>query len=211
MNINIIILVIAAYFFIGHCSYSQELYNLNLIVNGDAELFTAGVQTPAWQNTFGDEPETETYGHTGGEYDWDWGKERGYGEGYFRAAIIKPDPRYISQVIDVSAISNDIDAGKVLFSLSGMFAAGEGASTRLESVFKDNTGKKLKAFSTEALKPNEQGNGLEYTAKNKTGEIPKGTTQVEIILHFEYIEDCMNCSTMALADNLSFVLNKKEN
>jgi hypothetical protein len=190
---------------------SQELYNVNLLVNGDAEDLTSQVQSPGWINTFGDEPEMEAYGHTGGEYDWDWGKERGYGEGYLRSSVAKHEPKYLSQQIDVSSISVDVESGNVSYSLGGFFAAGEGASTRLEAVFKNSEGKKISSSATEHLKADEQINWLEYHEKKISGQIPKGTMQVEIVLHFEYPGECSNCSTVAVADNLSFVLNKKEN
>jgi hypothetical protein len=186
---------------------AQDLYNVNLLINGDAETERIESGSPGWINTFGDEPETEAIGHT--EFDSEWGKGRGYGENYFRSSVSKDAEKFLSQSIDLKAIQPDISAGNVAFALNGYFGGGTGASTRLEAVFKDKDGKVIKKESTEPLAETEKSPQLDFFPRSKAGTVPESAVTVDIILHFEYPGECINCSDVAIADNLSFILSKK--
>jgi hypothetical protein len=188
--------------------FSQDMLDYNLLANGDAEIERTDQFTPGWFSSTEGDPQTETYGHTGGEFDWDWGKDKGYGNGYFRAVVMKIQPKYLSQVIDLGSISSSIDSTIISFTLAGYFGGGNEASTRLETVFMDKDGKIISKAGTMLLKDSEKPEPLDLYNRMVSGRVPKGTVKAEVFLRFEFTGECDNCSNMAVADNVSFLLTK---
>ncbi len=203
--------LITAFILFQPAVFSQDLYNRNLLKNNGAEAEKTS-PTAGWLNIFKDEVAATGYGSTGGEFDTDWGKDKGYGNNYFRAGVQTSEPRYISQEIDLSSLSGAIDSGIVNFELSGSFGGGKGASSKLEAIFKNKEGRTIGIESTEHVKPGERTTDEPSLYKHtKSSKVPTGTVTVEIYLRFEFVDICTNCSDVAVADNLSVILIRKTN
>jgi hypothetical protein len=111
-----------------------------------------------------------------------------------------------SQVIDVSALSADIDGTGVLYSLSG-WIAGYFDSTDAVSItatFRDAGNASLGSASIGPLSPADRSNTRDFFFRSTDGTdlLPTGTTSIEVAMNFTGA----NSSLDGYADNLSLTL-----
>jgi hypothetical protein len=186
----------------------------NLIANGDAELEEDGYAS-GWQPR--EIVQSESYGHTSGE--WDYGVTSGPGarERYFRLAV--PDGQEsiaVEQWIAVGAESLIVDNIALTYTLSadvGGLVDGLGTSV-LSVEFLSNGGAMLAQATTGSVPnaelPRPSAGSASLVKRSATGTVPEGTRRMHVTLtglHPNFAA-CPNCSALALADQLSLVLTR---
>lgn len=186
-----------------------DIANQNLLNNSDAEAppTASADAAPGWTGKV----TAETYGHTAGEFSEGWGASHDYGLRYFRVAATAPSAgainAVISQTVDLSRISQDIDNNFVGFKLRGDLTAQANTQAVLEISFMDAAKKVLQTYTTENLSEDEKGSKTQTLeslfVKNVGNQVPDGTRSAEIRLR----TSCNACTNvLAAGDNLSFTV-----
>jgi hypothetical protein len=124
---------------------------------------------------------------------------------YLRMAIgssASVDP--ISQTIDISASSADIDAGRVAATLSGWFGGQAGAHYDYNVKFFDATGDLIDVMTAQAIDMPAGPTALAFSTASMP--VPAGTYEVEVDLSLNQDSDCSSCTSVAYADSLSLLL-----
>lgn len=113
----------------------------------------------------------------------------------------------LSQTIDASAESADIQGGGVSYTLSGYLGgfSSQEDNAVLTVQFKDASGKVLGTASIGPVTAKDRQETTELLQRSTTGKLPSGTTSLVITLSMTRAEGSYNDG---YADNLSLVLNK---
>ncbi len=191
---------------------NNVLSGRNLILNGDAEQATDTMWAPFWQppGTL----EEAGYGQKPGE--WRKGVQGAPHGGccYFRLEWQdKQTTKAAFQTIDLSALSVQIDQGKVWGYLSGYLGGiVEGNTTvHLEVSWQDASGKELDKMSVSAVMPMDLRRAFAGVAsvvqRQQSGPVPRGARKAVVRLSGEPVKDSQ-FGYLALADNLSLTLSE---
>ncbi|HWF92274.1 MAG TPA: hypothetical protein VN684_08315 [Terriglobales bacterium] len=184
----------------------------NLILNGDAEQATDTMWAPFWQP--GGTLEEAGYGQKPGE--WRKGVQGAPHGGccYFRLEWQdKQTSKAAFQTIDLSALSGDIDQGKVWGYLSGYLGGllDGGTTVRLEVSWQDAAGKELDKLSVSAVMPMDLrrpfAGAASVVQRQQSGPIPRGARKAVVRFSGEPMKDSQ-FGYLALADNLSLTLSE---
>lgn len=185
------------------------LLNVNLIQNGDAEA-TLGSSDGAtfapasWQVTQGSLTAVQ-YGASGGFPTTTDPGPANRGSNFFGGGL-NVDNTFAEQQIDVSPLSNPIDQGEIDFAVSGYFGgfADQADTAALEINFKDNNGGLISQTRLGDFTAADRQNQTGLFLDEKTGSIPAGTREIQIILQMQRLGG-FNFND-GYADNLSLVL-----
>jgi hypothetical protein len=187
----------------------------NLILNGDAEQATDTMWAPFWQPA-GTLEET-AYGQKPGE--WRRGVQGAPHGGccYFRLEWQdKQTSKAAFQTIDLSALSEEIDQGKVWGYLSGYLGGllDGGTTVRFEVIWQDASGKELDKLSVSAVMPMDLrrpfAGAASVVQRQQSGPVPRGARKAVVRLSGEPMKDSQ-FGYLALADNLSLTLSVIQN
>jgi uncharacterized protein (TIGR03437 family) len=187
----------AALFILARTVSGQSILNSNLIVNGDAELGSAGTTTtlaniPNWTAT--GKPNVLPYGLAGYVLSSDPAPPD-HGLQYFIGAA--GGASTLTQTISVASGAAIISAGNVKFAASAFLGArsgGEGIPDHVTLAFQNASGE---AFNTITLGP-AGFNGDGMSQQSQIGLVPTGTVQITVTLTLD--------NTFAVADSLSLIL-----
>jgi len=194
----------------GSPAANQSLLGHNLILNGDAEQATDTMWAPSWQPA--GTLEEAGYGQKPGE--WRKGVQGAPHGGccYFRMEWQdKQTSKAAFQTIDLSALSGDIDQGKVWGYLSGYLGGllDGGTTVRLEVSWQDASGKELDKLSVSAVMPMDLrrpfAGAASVVQRQQSGPVPRGARKAVVRLSGEPAQDSQ-FGYLALADNLSLTL-----
>ena len=179
----------------------------NLIVNGDAEAAVGSangtaVETPGWASA-GNATAVQ-YGTSGGyPLATDPGPiERGNN---FLCGGASDELSSLSQTIDLSAWSAEIDHGGTQFQLAGWLGgyAGQADFAVLEIVFEDANGEALESASIGPVSTDERGSATGLLERKAVGAVPPETRTVTVTLSMVRSSGSNNDG---YADDLSLVL-----
>jgi hypothetical protein len=222
---RIYLLTLIAIVLLGARAYSQAnsspqndpqaanpLLGHNLILNGDAEQNTDTMWAPFWQpaNTL----EETAYGEKPGE--WRKGVQGAPHGGccYFRMEWEdKQASKVAFQIVDMSALSNDIDQGKVWAYVSGYLGGIIDGNTtvRLSVSWQDAAGKELDTLNVSAVMPMDLRRPFigyaSLVQRQQSGPVPRGTRKAVVRLMGDPIKDSQ-VGYLVLADNLSLMLSE---
>jgi hypothetical protein len=196
-------------------STMPPVLNRNLIANGDGEIasepFAAG-WLPA------ELVESEVYGRTAGEWDWDLEGAPGGGKRYMRLRVPANQERVeAAQTISVAREADAIDQGRLEYALGGWLGGvvdGPGAA-ELAISFTDERRQPLGAITTELRSgrdlPAPTVGRASLAEQRLTGLVPAGTRRIHVWLRGvnARFAGCPECDATALADNLSLVLTRR--
>jgi uncharacterized protein (TIGR03437 family) len=200
-----------ALLFAAHMAHAQGILGTNLIVNGNAELGTAGTATtavtsiPGWTKSSGSAnvlPYTITgFLVQGNPAPLDHGFQ------YFAGA---PSDRTstLTQNIDVSSGASTINGGNIKYTASAYLGSAKGSglapAAQMAVAFKNGNGQ---TFSTATVGP--QGfNGNGISLQQQIGLVPAGTVTVTVTLTLNMqCENAAQCA-YAAADSLSLVFSQ---
>lgn len=201
----------------------QDLFNHNLIVNGDAELGSLNRKIHGWETV---PPRASTdflldsYGMVEGEWKGNCDQKCGLppeaGENYFRFPLEESYRAYnLMQKIDISEIKNDLQDKNIYFLLNAYVAGFECpefdcAKATFLITFKDESGKVLKEFKVEkdhselkAVGEDQRLRKFELISVNDT--IPENTVSTEVMIK----GDAMCCERpFTFYDNISLILSE---
>ncbi len=189
---------------------SGNAYGNNLIVNPGAEDGSADTgadapvkKIPGW--TQKGDCDVVPYGADGVVGAQDPGPSN-RGKNLFTGGPDSPQTS-LTQTIDVSAESTDIQSGSVSYTLSGYLGgySSQDDHATLTLQFKDTSGKVLGTASIGPVTAQDRQNTTELLQRSTNGKLPSGTTSVIVTLTMTRVEGAYNDG---YADNLSLVLQK---
>jgi hypothetical protein len=202
---------------------NQNLFNKNLIVNGDAELGSLNRKIHGWE-TIPPRASTDflldSYGMVEGEWKGNCDQKCGLppdaGENYFRFPLEESYRTYhLVQRLDINEIKDELE-GKNIYFLLNAYVAGfecpefDCAKATLSIAFKDQEGKVLKNFMIEKDHSELKGVGedqrlrkFELIFVNDT--LPENTVSAEIMIK----GDALCCERpFTFYDNISLILSE---
>src|SRR5262245_38709961 len=163
---------------------ARAVLDRNLITNGGAEISEDGFAN-AWHP-----PrmlESESYGHTPGEWDLDVPGTAGGGERYFRKPVPLGVPSAAAfQWLSLAAESAAIDRGHLRYRLTGWFGSmiGDRGSATLSVTFADVAGDSIESVATEPIPsvdlPKPLAGSASLAERSKSGVVPAGTRRLRI-------------------------------
>ena len=184
-------------------------YGTNLIFNGDAE-FNSGTDnyTPDRGIAWWWDHQGVTLGIYGAHPNFPPPSSPGplnRGANFFLGAA---SPTLVSQMIDLSGFSADIDDPGVNYVLSGWFGGfgAENDSASLAAHFLDGAGMALGSVEVGGVTATERGGVTGLLERTCGGTLPLGTRRVEFVMSFQASSGANDGS----ADNLSFVLSQED-
>ncbi|HEY1463967.1 MAG TPA: hypothetical protein VGF44_11160 [Terriglobales bacterium] len=190
----------------------NPLLGRNLILNSDAEQETNTMWAPSWQPA--GTLEEAAYGDKAGE--WRKGVQ-GAPHGdccYFRLEWDdKQTSKVAFQTVDLTALSDEIDQGKVWGYLSGYLGGILDGNTTVKLMvsWQDAEGKELDTLAVSAVMPMDLRKPFTGAAsivqRQGSGPVPRGTRKAVVKFSGDPMKDSQ-FGYLALADNLSLMLSE---
>ncbi|CAN5590551.1 hypothetical protein BH10BAC5_BH10BAC5_07020 [soil metagenome] len=185
----------------------------NFISNPDAETTNASGIIPGWENITNNSQNIPiinagTYGSSDNQNNAIL--KSGYGNYYFNAYVGgEHKDASAFQYVDLSPLSDEIDAGNILYNMSGNFSGVNNSFALLSVQFLSGPGNDIGTYYTNNLAADEiNPDDLVLVPRVKAGDVPKGSRKMVIQLKFYNLEET-DTSFPAFADNLSVILLRK--
>jgi hypothetical protein len=196
-------------------STQPRVLNRNLVANGNAEI-ASDQWAAGWFPA--DVVESEVYGHTAGEWDWNVEGAPGGGQRYLRLRVPENvESVEAAQTVAVAREAAAIDQGRIAWALGGWLGGvidGPGAAV-LRITFTDEQRQPLgeemlTAARAGAALPRPAIGRASLAEQRLTGVVPAGARRIHVWLRGvnTRFATCPDCEATALADNLSLVLTR---